>query len=58
MNKHITAFDLDLIIMAAMRWNISSRSGNPENTRRFLLANWQHPEIQQQRDTILTTIRE
>lgn len=45
MNKHITAFDLDLIIMAAMRWNISSRSGNPENTRQFLLANWQHPHI-------------
>jgi hypothetical protein len=45
MNKHITAFDLDLIIMAAMRWNISSRSGTPENTRRFLLANWYHPHI-------------
>lgn len=45
MNKHITAFDLDLIIMAAMRWNISSRSGNPENTRQFLRANWYHPHI-------------
>lgn len=45
MNKHITAFDLDLIIMAALRWNISSRSGNPENTRQFLRANWQHPHI-------------
>lgn len=45
MNKHITAFDLDLIIISALRWNISSRSGNPENTRQFLLANWQHPHI-------------
>ena len=45
MNKHITAFDLDLIIMAALRWNISNRMGNPENTRRFLRANWYHPHI-------------
>lgn len=58
MNKHITAFNLDLITMAAMRWNISSRSGKLENTRRFLRANWQHTEIQQQQETILTTIRQ
>lgn len=49
MNKHITAFDLDLIIISALRWNISNRSGNPENTRQFLLANWQHPHIVRKR---------
>lgn len=37
--------DLDLIIIAALRWNISSRMGDRENTAAFLLANWYHPHI-------------
>lgn len=45
MKTTITVLDHDLIIAAALRWNIASGQGSPANTRQYLRANWHHPQI-------------